>query len=854
MRRPCQHVACLFLLGLATTIAAAQTAPPKPGPKPPAPAAPDRAETVRRIAALTGGSTEIVFAERSVANDPHWYANFGYWCHDEQHKLYGSKGRLCRLDLASGRLTLLIDDPAGAVRDPQVSYDGKRILFSYRKGGSEHFLLHEIDADGRNLRAVTSGPWDDLEPTYLPDGGIIFVSSRSMRWVNCWSTQVATLFRCDADGRNLRMLSANVEQDNTPWVLPDGRILFTRWEYVDRSQLDYHHLWVMNPDGSNQTIFFGNHLPGRVMIDAKPIPGSDRVVASFNPGHGRREHAGAVTIVGEHLGPDDPAAEKVVNPKADFMDPYPLAMDLFLVAQGNRLLAMDGAGRLTPLHTGSDGVICAEPRPLMPRPREKVIAPRIDLGRDSGTVALTNAYYGRNMDGVKPGEIRRFLVLESLPKPVNFNGGMNPLTVHGSFTLERVLGTVPVEEDGSAHFAVPANRALILVALDAENRSVKRMQSFFTVMPGERLGCVGCHESKTAAPQRNPRAIALQRSPSPLTPLPGIPQVIDFPRDIQPVLDRHCVRCHDTTTYAGRVNLSGGRGPTWSQSYFELTHRAQFFVGNNMPKSEYPARTIGDSISPLMWKTGGYDHDVRLNGNTWRKERDVFPGLDRVPSTAHREVRMTPAEILLLRTWINAGATYPGTYASLGDSGCLIPAADVEPGKSDASIRHAAHLPTHQPAHQAVHGRCVSCHHNKDGNDRRIPATPSDWGNGRYSQHRLFDLTNPERSLILKAPLAKAAGGLGICDKDGKSVFAATDDKHYQAILASVKASGGVLDTIKRFDMPGFVPNRQWIREMKRYGMLPVNLDPAKTPIDVYETEEKYWRSMWFKPVATGTR
>ena len=187
--------------------------------------------------------------------------------------------------------------PRGGVRDPQVHYDGKKILFSYRKGGTEQYHLYEINADGTGLRQLTDGTYDDIEPTYLPDGDIVFVSTRCKRWVNCWLTQVAIMHRCDADGQNIRPISSNNEQDNTPWPLPDGRMLYTRWEYVDRSQVHYHHLWTANPDGTAQMIWYGNLHPGTVMIDAKPIPGSDKVVASFSPGHGQREHAGAITVV-----------------------------------------------------------------------------------------------------------------------------------------------------------------------------------------------------------------------------------------------------------------------------------------------------------------------------------------------------------------------------------------------------------------------------------------------------------------------------------------------------------------------------------------------------------------------------
>ncbi len=204
---------------------------------------------------------EIVFALRQPGKDEHWYANFGYYADSETRLTYGNGGKLCRLTLATGTVATIFEDKQGGIRDPVVHYDAERILFSYRKGGQPWHHLYEINLDGRNLRQLTDGPYDDIEPCYLPDGGIVFISSRCNRWVNCWLTKVATMHRCDADGGRIRQLSANIEQDNTPWPLPDGRVLYQRWEYVDRSQVDYHHLWTANPDGTGETVFYGNLRP-----------------------------------------------------------------------------------------------------------------------------------------------------------------------------------------------------------------------------------------------------------------------------------------------------------------------------------------------------------------------------------------------------------------------------------------------------------------------------------------------------------------------------------------------------------------------------------------------------------------
>ena len=339
------------------------------------------------------GLEEIVFAVRQRGIDGHWYANFSYYANSEvcdsfrttyqkNDKLvtYREGGRLCRLHLASGNVTTLLDDPQGGVRDPVVSYDADKILFSYRPGSSEHYHLYEIGVDGSGLHQLTDGPFDDIEPCYLPDGDIVFVSSRCKRWVNCWVTQVAVLHRCDADGQHIRAISANLEQDNTPWVLPDGRILYQRWEYVDRSQVDYHHLWTTNPDGTAQMVYYGNLHPGTVMIDAKPIPRSDKVVAIFSPGHGRNEHDGFVTVLDAGQGPDDQTQAKTISLAPRFRDPWAFSESAFMAVRPRQTRV---AGRVRshandlslPKSDTAKGLECHEPRPLLRRSRTHCARP-----------------------------------------------------------------------------------------------------------------------------------------------------------------------------------------------------------------------------------------------------------------------------------------------------------------------------------------------------------------------------------------------------------------------------------------------------------------------------------------------
>jgi cytochrome c553 len=795
-----------------------------------------RAEVRNAVLARAPALKEIVFALRKPNDrDGHWYANFSYYGPDEKRAAYRPGGRLCKLDLASGRVTHLIDDPLGGIRDPVLNHDATRILFAWRKGADPYYHLHDCRLDGSDLRQLTDGPWDDFEPCHLPDGGIAFVSNRCKRWVNCWLTQVATLHRCDADGRNIEPISANLEQDNTPWPLPDGRILYQRWEYIDRSQVHYHHLWTTNPDGTNQMIYFGNQSPGIVMIDAKPIPGSDQVVSIFSPGHGQNEHAGQVVTLNPRFGPDDPAAIRILTPATDFRDPWPLAGDAFLVARGTELLAMDGTGATAPLVTLTEsdrqaGFWIHEPRPVLPQPRETILARQTDSSQATGKLILYNVLEGRHMQGVQPGEIRKLLVLEPLPKPINYTGGMDPLSYGGSFTLERVVGTVPVEPDGSAYLELPARRSFFFVALDKDDLAVKRMQSFLTVQPGEVTSCIGCHEqrSRTSLPPLKPKA--LERPPSQITPIPGAPEVFDYPRDIQPILDSACGDCHgyDKTARggprAGNLILTGDRGPMFSHSYFMLTIAGLFSDGRNRPQSNYPPRTLGSSASRLLKLIDG----------------------------SHHKASVTPQQATLLRLWIEAAATYPGTYAALGTG-------MIGGYEENQQVGTDNDWPSTRAATEVIHTRCAACHNGKV--PPPLPRTLSDERGTSFwqpnipdpalvtSRHLVFNLSRPEKSMILLAPLARSAGGYQLCRKTGDpaAVFADTSDPGYQALLAMVSAGKQHLETLTRFDMPDFKPRPAYLREMKRYGILPADL-PPNAAINPYQTDRRYWQSLWHQP------
>ncbi|HBT75531.1 MAG TPA: hypothetical protein DEB39_01095 [Planctomycetaceae bacterium] len=760
---------------------------------------------------------EIVFVVRKPGTDPHWYANFGYYAADADTFPFplGTGGRLEALDLDTGKVRTIFKDDAGSIRDPQLHYDGNRIVFSYLPAGKRHFNLYEINLDGSGLRRITSGDWDDIEPSYTADGDIVFCSSRSKRWVQCWLTPVATVHRCGPNGENIRELSCNIEHDNTPWPLPDGRILYTRWEYVDRSQVHYHHLWTMNPDGTRQSVFYGNLRPGIVMIDAKPIPGSGKIVASFSPGHGIREHYGRVTVVDPRFGPDNPDNAVSLTTHYEHADPWAFSEKHFMAARHGRLELIDADGYEQTLYALPEelknaGYWIHEPRPVLRREPEHRLADQTDPSETSGRLALVDIYTGRKMEGVAPGSIKELLVLETLPEPIHYSGGMDQISIGGTFTLERIIGTVPVEPDGSAFMELPALRSFFFVAMDHGGNPVKRMHSFTSVMPGETTSCIGCHEERSAtpAPRQTARLMRiLARTPHKPAPVEGIPDVFDFPRDIQPILDRHCLSCHNDNQRDGGVTLVGDWGPLYTHSYVALSWRNMFGDNRNRARSNFGPYEIGSCASKLV----------------------------KLIDEEHGGAKLSDHEKKTIRFWIDAGANYAGTYAANGTGLIGWP-------YRDNLVRTDADWEEVREMDAALHRRCAGCH--SDEKKTRLPHAFTHEGT-RYSRHLVFNFTHPERSRILLGPLKTEAGGLGCC-RD--FAFENTDDQDYKAILAAIERGRRYITReSNRFTMSPFVADKTYIREMIRYGVLPADYDP-RTPIDPYATDRRYWESLWYRP------
>jgi hypothetical protein len=311
-----------------------------------------------------------------------------------------------------------------------------------------------------------------------------------------------------------------------------------------------------------------------------------------------------------------------------------------------------------------------------------------------------------------------------------------------------------------------------------------------------------------------------------------VPDVFDFPRDVQPVLDQLCGDCHgyEKTDRGGpraaRLILTGDHGPLYSHSYYMMTIARLFSDGRNQPTSNYAPRTLGSSASRILQKLDG----------------------------THHEVQATPVQKKLLRLWIESGAAYPGTYAALG-CGMIGNYAENQQINTDTD------WPTTQAAAAVIQQRCAGCH---DKPARLLPQSLADERGVSFwqpslddprlltSRHIVFNLSRPEKSLLVLAPLAESAGGWGLCHdlRTGQpaAVFADKNDPGYRKLLAMVQAGKDFLaQQNPRFDMSHFRPRVDWVREMKRYEILPANYKTT-APIDVYATERKYWESLWYRP------
>ncbi len=435
-----------------------------------------------------------------------------------------------------GALTQLVNSSEGVVLDCELSFDAKTVLFSWKKTMQEPFHLFTIPVEGGQPRRLTSGDHHNFNACWLPDGGIAFLSTRNPQFAYCWNSPVGVLHRMNADGGNVRRISANYLNDFTPTVMEDGRIIYGRWEYVDRPAIPIQKLWTIHPDGTMLSGYFGNRVLGpATFIEARAIPGgSGRVLCTMTGHNGRC--SGAIGIIDPRKGGNAQEAITNVTPEVDigkvtistngpssgpYQSPWPLDNRRFLVThypQANRftdgavqLRAYDGSLKLDLLPgQGELTWVCAQP--VRARPRPPVIpstlppSPPPDVqGTAWATISMQDVYQGLEPH-VKRGEVARIAVVQEIAKPVRVDPNLRafgfqfPVVSCGAtYAPKKIWGFVDVEDDGSAHFQVPANVPIYFLALDRQGRAVQRMRTFTHLMPGETQGCIGCHADRNYA-------------------------------------------------------------------------------------------------------------------------------------------------------------------------------------------------------------------------------------------------------------------------------------------------------------------------------------------------------------------
>ncbi|MCX6997020.1 MAG: hypothetical protein NTV49_08010 [Kiritimatiellaeota bacterium] len=711
-----------------------------------APGAPALAATRARLRALLGAD-EILFIKRFTYNSNHYYTEY-------LNSQWKPGGGIFVLALKDGSLRQLAAELEGGVFGRMdLSFDAKKIVFDWKRSPDEGYRIYEVGVDpsaqlqagGPGARQILRAPdheaelvkkyhldyhngTDDMHPCYLPDGGIAFVSTRCQTSTLCHGGDAFTtpvLHRLDAGGGNLRQLSFGALSEFTPTVLPDGRIMYARWEYVDKGAVAAKCLWAMRPDGTGSSEIYGNDIAfPTTMIQARAIPGAPNKYVFLGCPHYPQNALGTIVRIdmnkpirttepmtyitpqvkilaegGWHF--HDPASGKMVvdgdGQGPLFRDPWPIDADHFLVAHkpkgfggcyapaGYGLYLLDATGGVEPVHRAAE-ISCWQPMPLKTRERPPVLPAESDsrlADRKLARCIVTDVYHG--LEDVARGSIRYIRILEQVARPWSARrfGRLNAdeydqqhavVSKDTALGLKVQHGVVPVEKDGSAHFLVPANANIFFQVLDENYLAVQTERTFVNYMPGETRSCVGCHETPdTAPPRASGTPLALRRAPSLPGPQPGETtgrRPLHYPTDVQPVLDRHCLECHNAKDLKGGLDLTGRLTRFFSASYENLiTERRDGrkdrrdpdlvpTIGENHPKTGnvhyLPARSLGSHNSLLIAMLA--PDKVRLQGNEARLNR-----LEKLVK-AHRDVRLTPEELLKISNWVDTNAQYYGSY------------------------------------------------------------------------------------------------------------------------------------------------------------------------------------------------
>ena len=711
-----------------------------------APVLPGRLEAQQVIAQdRSVNFDKVVFVKRLTYNANHYYTEF-------INSQWMPGGNLCVLDLKSGEVWELVPELKDGVFERfDLSFEADRIVFAWKCAAQQGYRLYEIEIDPQTgkrkgaLRQLTfpqadedwlvktyrvSGHYhhgtDDMQPCYLPDGDIGFISTRCQYGILCdppddFTTTV--LYRMGRDGQNLRQLSRSSVSEASPTLLPDGRILYTRWEYVDKGAVSVKGLWAMRPDGSGSAEIYGNDIAlPPTKIYGRAIPDAANEYVFLGTPHCCSQN-GMGTVIRLDMSQDirtrDPMTYMTpyVDVRAEtgtaflnddgkwrhdgdgrgplFKDPYPLSRSLFLVAHkpsGAPWSAPTGYGLYLLSQDGSVGLVYADPAiscwlpyPLRSRPRPGVLEATVDEGmaaKQLATCIVTDIYHG--MEHTAPGSIKYLRVLEQVPRPWAVRkswGGDEYDQQYACITKDTHLGLkvqhgiVPVEADGSAHFVVPASRNIFFQALDENYMAVQTERTMVNYMPGEKRSCIGCHErpNDVAAPKSGRQLAALGRPPSVPGPQPGEVsgrRPLDYYTDVQPVWDKHCLKCHSGKEPKADLNLSGELTSLFCVSYEQLIperrggpgRRGKYdlvgpTIGENHPKTgnvDYlEARSLGSHASLLV--------AILSKGKVQLADQRLAELAVRL-GEVHKKVNLSQEELIRVTNWVDTNAQYYGMY------------------------------------------------------------------------------------------------------------------------------------------------------------------------------------------------
>lgn len=681
---------------------------------------------------------------------------------------------------------MLVDSSEGEILDCDLSYDGKTALFSWRRRSNEGYHLWTVNVDGTQLTQVTDGEWHDYNACWLPDGGIACLSTRVPQFAYCWHAPVGVLHRMEPDGSNLRRLSANYLNDFTPSILDDGRIIYSRWEYVDRPAIPIQSLWVINPDGTGLAGYFGNRVisPGTFM-EARQIPGTTKIVCTMTGHNGPTR--GAIGVVDRSKGLNAQDAIENITPDVPvprvsegngntggsklYSSPWPLdAKRLLMSARGPVLVrTFSGQCASQAIAAPVDGMQYFNATPVRPRTRPPAVPARVAPEPPQGMAAvyLQDVYNGLE-PSVERGAVKRIRVVRELQKTVRIDPSLRAfgfqfpvISCGATYAGKDVIGEVEINADGSAYFQVPANVPLYFMALDDQGRAVQRMRSFTHLMPGEVQGCVGCHEHRLESPR--PKLPHTGEAASILEPPEWGPGGFDYSRVVQPVLDAHCTQCHNAIDPPKKIDLTGDKTDYFNVSYDVLARENQ-------------GRTGSPYVSWIPTYNGQEWNILEIAPKSWGSPRSK---LAEVILSGHPDqegkarVRLSDIEQRRILAWIDLNVPYYGSSETAHPSlpGCR----RLYPENLDAVLADVGAR------------RCAECH-----SDGKIPRR--EW----------LRVTNPQFNDFLMAPLARSAGGTEKC---GRPVFADREDPDYQAILSAFAPLGELITTTPRMDMPGAQPS-----------------------------------------------